>query len=166
MTELTVSQQYKMINGLAVGAGFLSGTGNLWVKGEGTMWVHRTGKVIRVFSTQEVIEREGAVRLVSYGEHRMMVEAPKHRGKISDELMQEQEHLLESLKEGDTILGKKNAIWVSVGDGHWVSTKAGRAFKMLKNRSVIEGYGPFVVHSNPPALSDEDLSIHMQTILY
>lgn len=155
-----------MINGLAVGAAFLSRRGQLWVKGEGTMWIHRTGKMVRVLTTLEVIDREGAARLVSYGEHRMMVEAPKHRGKVSEELIQEQERLLESLKEGDTVLGKKKMIWVSVGDGHWVNTKAGGAFMMLKNRSLIEQYGPFAIHSNPPALSDEDLALHMAKILY
>lgn len=164
--ELTIEKQIRAVSGLAAGASFFSKTGNLWVKGEGTKWIHRTGNVTRIFSTKEVMEREGLKTLRTFGDHRMhMVEAPKHRGKIDDDLMQEQERLLESLSEGNTIIGKKNMLWVSVGDGHWVNTRASGAFMMKKNRSVIESHGPFAVHNQDEPLEQESIDLHMSRSL-
>jgi len=164
--ELTREQQIQAVSGLAAGASFFSKKGNLWVKGEGTKWIHRTGNVTRVLSTQDVIRQEGLHVLRTFGDHRMhMVEAPKHRGKIDEALMQEQERLLESLSEGNTIIGKKNMLWVSVGDGHWVNTRAGGGFMMKKNRSVIESHGPFAVHNQDGPLEQDSIDLHMSRYL-
>lgn len=161
MVTRVISENAQVIHGLSAGASFFSGTGNLWLKGEGTMWIHRTGKVTRVLTTNEVIEREGFGRLRTFGDHRMFVEAPKHRGKIGEELMEEQTKLLESLHEGNTVIGKKNMLWVSVGDGHWVNTRAGGAFSILKNHDLIEKFGPFAVHQQEGALEQESIDLHM-----